>query len=223
MSTDFQDILQDAEQMRAQIDQENTDLPRLQRTFSQLLEAGQRKLAKTNYLTTDPNSINASILLASKGIDAPRLTQTIEHLQTTAPTIQQQQQQQQHLNALQNIENLRDTSIQNYLKLEKEIALMSTIEETRKRTLKEIENTYWEQNEVEWEKQKQKIMNALHGSNTDLLNIVKESPSKSTNIQAMDGLVGFSFHQAIDQSQARLTIMAMRFEIFIVSIFSPYQ
>jgi hypothetical protein len=175
MSTDFQDILQDAEQLRAQIDQENTDLPRLQRTFSQLLEAGQRKLAKTNYLTTDPNSINASILLASKGIDAPRLTQNIEHLQTATPTVQQQQQQQ-NLNVLQNIENLRDTSLQNYLKLEKEIALMSTIEETRKRTLKEIEDTYWEQAEIEWEKQKQKIMNALHGSNTDILNIVKEAP-----------------------------------------------
>jgi hypothetical protein len=188
MSTDFQDLLQDAEQLRAQIDQENTDLPRLQRTFSQLLEAGQRKLAKTNYLTTDPNSINASILLASKGIDAPRLTQNIEHLQSTTPSmaqqnqqLQQQQQQQQHLSVLHNIENLKETSIQNYLKLEKEIALMSTIEETRKRTLKEIEDTYWEQNEIEWEKQKQKIMNALHGSNADILNIAKESPNAGTD------------------------------------------
>jgi hypothetical protein len=66
----FQDLLQDAEQMTAQIDKENSDMPRLQRTFSQLFDTNRRKLSKTtNLLASDSNEINASILLAAKGID----------------------------------------------------------------------------------------------------------------------------------------------------------
>ena len=88
---DFQDLLQDAEQMTAQIDKENTGLPRLQRTLSQLFEVNKRKLTRqANYMTTDASEINASILLAGKGIDAPRLTQTIENLSAQSLITRQQ-------------------------------------------------------------------------------------------------------------------------------------
>ena len=50
---DFQDLLQDAEQMTAQIDKENVGMPRLQRTINQMLETNKLKLAKsTNYLAS---------------------------------------------------------------------------------------------------------------------------------------------------------------------------
>ena len=66
---DFQDLLQDAEQMTAQIDKENVGMPRLQRTINQMLETNKLKLARSaNYMTSDVNEINASILLAAKGI-----------------------------------------------------------------------------------------------------------------------------------------------------------
>jgi nuclear pore complex protein Nup93 len=164
MSTDFQDLLQDAEQMTARIDKENAGLPRLQRTLSQLCEFNRRKLAKTdNYLSLDAKEINASILLAGKGIDAPRLTQTIENL-----NIKQQQQQvtptsstldtKGSLDRLLNIEQLKEIDLQSFLKTERELALMSIIEETRQRTMQETEETYLINNELEWERQKQKIM-----------------------------------------------------------------
>ena len=126
---DFQDLLNDAEQLTARMDQDVTGLPRLERTLTQLYETGRRKLAKN--ITTDASEINASILLASKGIDAPKLTQTIENL--TAPTVQQPQQYQpdQMISGLQpqalktlNFENMKDIDIQQFLKLEKEISLM---------------------------------------------------------------------------------------------------
>ncbi len=61
--SDFQDLLHDAEQLTAQIDKENATMPRLQRTLSQLFEANRRKLAKTsNYMSSESNEINASIL-----------------------------------------------------------------------------------------------------------------------------------------------------------------
>ena len=167
MNTDLQDLLQDAEQMTARIDKENAGLPRLQRTLSQLYEQNKRKLAKTDiYHSTDAKEINAAILLAGKGIDAPRLTQTIENL-----NIQQQQQQQQQLqqhttsleakgslDRLMNIEQLREIDLQSFLKSERELALMSIIEETRQKTMQETEETYLINNELEWERQKQKIM-----------------------------------------------------------------
>ena len=83
---DFQDLLHDAEQLTAQIDnKENESMPRLQRTLSQLFEVNRRKLAKTsNYMSSESNEINASILLAGKGIDAPRLTQNIDSLSIQA-------------------------------------------------------------------------------------------------------------------------------------------
>ena len=105
--SDFQDLLHDAEQLTAQIDKENNaNLPRLQRTLSQLYEVNKRKLAKTtNYLSSESNEINASILLAGKGIDAPRLTQHIDSLNIQPNLVHQtaQQQQQQTANLSTNL------------------------------------------------------------------------------------------------------------------------
>ena len=182
--SDFQDLLNDAEQLKAKIDQDSMGLPRLERTLTQLYETGRRKLAKN--ITTDASEINASILLASKGIDAPKLTQTIENL--TAPTIQTQQTED-FSNASQpygafkslSIENIKDIDIQQFLRIEKEISLMSIIEETRKNLNKKIEEDYWLNSENEWEKQKQKILNALHSTSGDLFNSMQDSGAATVN------------------------------------------
>jgi nuclear pore complex protein Nup93 len=205
--SDFQDLLNDAEQLTARIDQDATGLPRLERTLTQLYETGRRKLAKN--ITTDTSEINASILLASKGIDAPKLTQTIENLQ--APSLQQQQQQQQYQPdqisfALQplalktlNIENIKDIDIQQFLKLEKEISLMSIVEETRKNLNKKIEDDYWQNSENEWEKQKQKILNALHSTSGDIFNIMQDGTTPASNI----GQYSTSKSQSYNYTQGR--------------------
>ena len=216
MSADFQDLLQDAEQMSAQIDKENAGLPRLQRTLSQLCDENRRKQAKSNnYLSTDAKEINASILLAGKGIDAPRLTQTIENL-----NIQQQQQQaapataggvgeyKGSLDRLSNIEQLRDIDLQSFLKTERESSLMSIIEETRQKTMQETEETYLINSELEWEKQKQKIMQELLGSfNPDM------SISKTTS----SIIKGRSSSTMMPQHRSLMTDIEMEFakEVFI--------
>jgi nuclear pore complex protein Nup93 len=175
---DFQDLLQDAEQMTAQIDKENTGLPRLQRTLSQLFEVNKRKLTKTatgptNYMSSDSSEINASILLAAKGIDAPRMTQTIENLSHQSLMAAQKQPlgqtiKQTTLDAcsladkLTTIEQLRDIDLQTFLKAEKESALMQCIQETRQRTIQDIEDSF--ANDLDWEKLKHKIIHELVGS-----------------------------------------------------------
>jgi nuclear pore complex protein Nup93 len=178
--SDFQDLLHDAEQLTAQIDKENsTSLPRLQRTLSQLFEANKRKLAKTsNYMSSESNEINASILLAGKGIDAPKLTHNIENLNIPATLLAAQQQQQQKLpdssaaaaavfspfDKFSSMEQFRDIDLQAFLRSEKEEALMTIIDETRRKTVQEIEDSFMTSNELEWDKQKQWIMNELLGS-----------------------------------------------------------
>lgn len=176
MSADFQDLLQDAEQMSARIDKENAGLPRLQRTLSQLCELNRRKLAKNdNYLSTDAKEINASILLAGKGIDAPRLTQTIENLNIQQPTslaasTSAAVDSKGSLDHLLNIEQLRDIDLQSFLKSERELSLMSIIEETRQRTMQQTEESYLINSELEWEKQKQKLLQEHSFSTTGSFN-----------------------------------------------------
>ncbi len=187
---DFQDLLQDAEQMTAQIDKENVGMPRLQRTINQMLETNKQKLAKTtNYLSSDVNEINASILLAAKGIDAPRLTQTIENLKLQPSVFQsgsqqqQQQQQQQNASAIAtsidsktglksfstversfDLDQLKEIDLKSFLKSEKETCLMSVIEETKNQTLQNVDDLFTTTDDLEWENEKQKIMQELLGS-----------------------------------------------------------
>jgi len=165
--TDLQDLLQDAEQLTAQIGQEGIGMPKIQRTISQLCEVGRRKLGKINYLMPDSNEVNASILLAGKGIDAPKLTQTIDNLKVPVGMAAPK---------LVTSESLKiDTDIQSFLKSEKEHALMSTIEQVRRNTMSQIEDAYWTSSEAEWERHKQKILNSLHGTNTEVMNILHET------------------------------------------------
>jgi nuclear pore complex protein Nup93 len=209
--SDFQDLLHDAEQLTAQIDKENSSLPRLQRTLSQLCEVNKRKLAKSsNYFSSENNEINASILLAGKGIDAPRLTQTIETL-NIQPTLVQpsstlnltQQQQQQDIfspfSKLSSMEQLRDIDLQSFLKSEKEQALMSIIEETRKRTIQDVEESFLLSNQLEWEKQKQKIMNELLGSfgGADLLNTSNLNQSTTTTTSVLNRTTNPNFRTTL--------------------------
>lgn len=198
---DLDDLLQEAEQIRANIDKENTGYPRLERTLNQIVEANKRKLAKTtNYMSNDANEINASILLANRGIDAPRLTQTIENLSAQSYMAGAQQQQptaatgtppvkrvMDSVDRFSTIDQLRDIDLQSFLKTEKESALMSIIEETRQQTIQEIEESFASYNELEWEKQKQKIMQELLGSFTPDLS-VSSTTTSNINISRMQSM-----------------------------------
>ena len=168
---DLNDLLRDAEQMTAQIDKENIGILRLERTLSQIHDVTRKKLAKaSNILSTDSNEINASILFAAKGIDAPKLTQNIESL-NIQPLVhpgtkvsQISDESASPFDRLTNIESLREVDLPSFLKSEKESVLTSIIAEARQKTDKEIEELFSSSNEIEWEKQKQKIMTELLGS-----------------------------------------------------------
>lgn len=185
---DFKDLLQDAEQMTAQMDKENSGLPRLQRTLNQLFENNKQKLTKTsNYSAADTSGINASILLAGRGIDAPKMTQGVESLKAPPPQMTASDAGESGYEPVSTIdryfdlEQLKEIDLKNFLKSEKEACLMSVIEETKTKTIQEIEETFSISDELEWERQKQKIMQDLLGSFNPELAISNMTTTTSMN------------------------------------------
>ncbi|XP_052817034.1 nuclear pore complex protein Nup93-like [Mya arenaria] len=160
--SDFSDLQQQAMQLTADMDT-GTDLPRVERNLNQILEAGQRLLAKVGPISQDNTDVKASILLGSKGYDVPKISQKLEGL-SAAKTFEP-------------LEPVRDTDIQGFLKNERENALLAVIEQTRQNTLAETERRHWECMENEWEREKQKILNALLGSGQDTIDFQPETES----------------------------------------------
>ncbi len=154
--------------MTAQIDKENSGLPRLQRTLNQLFDSNKQKLTKTsNYPTADTSGINATILLASRGIDAPKLTQSIESLRAPQAHMPRDSADFEPVSTIDryfDLEQLKKTDLKSFLKSEKEACLMAVIEETKSRAVQEIEEGFSVSEELEWERQKQRIMQDLLGS-----------------------------------------------------------
>lgn len=174
----FQDLLQDAEQMTAQIDKENSDMPRLQRTFSQLFDTNRRKLSKTtNLMASDANEINASILLAAKGIDAPKLTSNLENLILQTSISSQVEAPSAKPERWNNIDKIREIDLQSFFKSEKESALMEIIDKTRKQMIMRTEEAFRNIDDTEWEKQKKKAMQELVGSFSNEISLLTKTSS----------------------------------------------
>ncbi|CAL1263288.1 unnamed protein product [Larinioides sclopetarius] len=162
-STGFTDLLQQAEQLTADIDGEG-ELPRVERNLRQIVDAGQQLWSRTTQaVSKDTCDIKASILLGSKGYDLPKISQKIESL-TTARTFEP-------------IEPIRETDIQGFLKNERENAMLSVIEESKKATFERSDKIFWETLESEWEQEKMKILNALVGPSQELLDVTTDSKS----------------------------------------------
>ena len=62
------------------------------------------------------------------------------------------------------LEQLKEVELRGFLKAEKEACLMAVVEETKARTVREVEESFSVAEEMEWERQKQRIMQDLLGS-----------------------------------------------------------
>ncbi|XP_054706353.1 nuclear pore complex protein Nup93-like [Uloborus diversus] len=153
----FTDLLQQAEQLTADIDGEG-ELPRVERNLRQIVDAGQQLWSRTTQATSkDTCDIKASILLGSKGYDLPKISQKLESLSTSR--------------TFEPIEPIRETDIQGFLKNERENAMLSVIEESKLSTFERADKVFWETLESEWEQEKQKILTALVGPSHELLDV----------------------------------------------------
>lgn len=146
MNFGFQDLLQRAEQLTADMDT-GSDLPRVERNLQQLAEAGQRLWSKTATSLSDGSDVKASLLLSSKGLELPKLSQRLEALNATK--------------TFESLEPVGATDIQGFLKNERENAILSAIESSKKQTFAKAEKIFWQQMTDDWETEKQKILNSL--------------------------------------------------------------
>jgi len=142
----FSDLLHRAEQLTADMDT-GTELPRIERNLPQLAEAANRLLSKTGANLGENTDVKASLLLSTKGLEVPKLSQRLESLSTTK--------------TFEPLEPVVETDIQGFLKNERENAILSAIEETKRNTFAAAEKLFMESLEDEWEKEKQKILNSL--------------------------------------------------------------
>ncbi|KAG1675942.1 Nuclear pore complex protein Nup93 [Nymphon striatum] len=177
----FTDLLQQAEQLTADMNGEE-ELPRVKRSLRQIMEVGEQlwtKTAHTGMTSTDATTdVRASILLGSKGIDLPRMSQKLEALST--------------VKTFEPIEPIHQADIQGFLKNERENAILSVIEESSKTAFKRAEKLHWQNLENEWEQEKQKILNALHiGRDQETLNLKLDNEmtyQDSYNLQTSSSL-----------------------------------
>ena len=172
--SDFTELLQNAEQLTAEFDNASasfggnfgsglngSDLPRVDRSLKQLVEAGQQLFSKTKKdhagINLGSQDVKASVLLGSRGVDLPGMASKLDTLSATVTGADKDR-------AFAPIEPARDTDVAGFLSNERENAILSVIEETKRDTFENAERLHWESTLNEWEEEKQRILNDLAGS-----------------------------------------------------------
>ncbi|XP_069674985.1 nuclear pore complex protein Nup93-like [Periplaneta americana] len=152
--SDFNELLHAAEQLSAEVEGSG-DLPKVERTLRQVLEASTELWSRVTQ--AGAQDIQAHLLLGSKGVDLPQLSQKLDVLSARK--------------TFQPLEPIPDADIQSFLKNEKENAILSIIEETHRSCFDDTEKLQWEHIESEWKQEKQKALNALAGASEEFLNL----------------------------------------------------
>ncbi|KAM4721844.1 nuclear pore complex protein Nup93 [Rhinophrynus dorsalis] len=182
----FGELLQQAEQLAAETEGV-TELPHVERNLQEIQQAGERLRSRTMTRTSQESAnVKASVLLGSRGLDISHISQRLESL-SAATTFEP-------------LEPVKDTDIQGFLKNEKDNALLSAIEESRRRTFAMAEEYHRESMLVEWEQVKQRILHTLLASGEDALDFTQDS---ETSYITESGAPGRSSLDNVEMAYAR--------------------
>ncbi|KAF0041471.1 hypothetical protein F2P81_007369 [Scophthalmus maximus] len=167
----FGELLQQAEQLAAETEAVS-ELPHVERNLQEIQQAGERLRSRTLTRTSqDAADVKASILLGSRGLDIFHISQRLETL-SAATTFEP-------------LEPVKDTDIQGFLKNERDNALLSAIEESRRRTFLLAEEYHRESMLVQWEQVKQRVLHTLLGAGEDALDFSQDvEPSFVSEVTA---------------------------------------
>ncbi|KAF3854483.1 hypothetical protein F7725_022538 [Dissostichus mawsoni] len=160
-----------AEQLAAETEAVS-ELPHVERNLQEIQQAGERLRSRTLTRTSqDAADVKASILLGSRGLDIFHISQRLESL-SAATTFEP-------------LEPVKDTDIQGFLKNERDNALLSAIEESRRRTFLLAEEYHRESMLVQWEQVKQRVLHTLLGAGEDALDFSQDvEPSFVSEVTA---------------------------------------
>uniref|UniRef100_A0A8D8YAM1 Nuclear pore protein n=1 Tax=Cacopsylla melanoneura TaxID=428564 RepID=A0A8D8YAM1_9HEMI len=151
---DLNDLLHAAEQLECEA-QGIGRLPRIERSLRQLTEASNELWSKVT--TTGAQDIQANLLLGSKGVDLPQLSQKLDSLSTRK--------------WFESLEPIPDNDIQNFLKNETENAVLSLIENTHRFTFKQLEQNCQKEMFYSWENEKRKLLNSFMGHSISVVEL----------------------------------------------------
>lgn len=112
---DFNYLLQQAQKLTNET-QGTEDFPRVERTLPQVLQATHELHSRVTQ--TGAQDIQAHILLGSKGIELPKISQKLETISSRK--------------TFEPLDPIAETDIQSFLRNEKENAILSVIEEVHK-------------------------------------------------------------------------------------------
>lgn len=143
---DLVELLQQAQRLTNETKMD-TEMPGVERTMSQVLQATQELHSRVTQ--TGTNDLQAHILLGSKGVDLPQLTQKLETLSARQ--------------SFEPLDPVTDTDVQGYLKNERENAILSVIDETNRSIFEAVERQKWRCIYAEWGEEKELLLNALVG------------------------------------------------------------
>ena len=159
------DLVNQAERLTAEITTGSHSLPRVERNLKQLAEAGNQLWMRNAVASAQKPSadVRASVLLGSKGYDLQKVSKKLDSLSerkslspvhTDTPVTEY------------------DLDVQSFLKIERERAILSVIDDVKKSTLEKIDQLYWQNLERDWTEEKNKILNsnltaAVTSSTTD--------------------------------------------------------
>ncbi|KAJ7415360.1 Nuclear pore complex protein Nup93 [Pitangus sulphuratus] len=213
MDTDgFGELLQQAEQLAAETEG-ISELPHVERNLPELQQAGERLRSRALTRTSQETAnVKASVLLGSKGLDIPHISQRLESLSavTTFEPLEPVKDTDIQVAVFaslrchggRNLIDSRDAAVHDkgFLKNEKDNALLSAIEESRRRTFAMAEEYHRESMLVEWEQVKQRILHSLLASGEDALDFTQENePSYAGEV----GPPGRSSLDSVEMAYAR--------------------
>nr|CAB3264520.1 nuclear pore complex protein Nup93-like [Phallusia mammillata] len=157
----FSDLLQRAEELSSGLET-NLELPHVQRSFQQLLDAGQKLCSKTTQ-QQDDMQIKASLLLCTEGKDVPRISDKLKSLASTT-------------NNLDQLQTRYETDIEGFLQAEHESAILGAVEQQKSNCLKDMDQRHWKGIVTSWEKEKENILKSLIGSDGNL-QFIRDTPA----------------------------------------------
>uniref|UniRef100_A0A673JB72 Nuclear pore complex protein Nup93 n=1 Tax=Sinocyclocheilus rhinocerous TaxID=307959 RepID=A0A673JB72_9TELE len=178
----FGELLQQAEQLAAETEAVS-ELPHVERNLQEIQQAGERLRSLFSLV---------SILLGSRGLDIFHISQRLESL-SAATTFEP-------------LEPVKDTDIQGFLKNERDNALLSAIEESRRRTFLLAEEYHRDSMLVQWEQVKQRVLHTLLGAGEDALDFSQEvEPSFVSEV----GVPGRSALDSVEAAYSRQNVSDM--------------
>ncbi|XP_031627562.1 nuclear pore complex protein Nup93-1-like [Contarinia nasturtii] len=159
---DFNALLQEAQKLTNETNASDL-LPRVERSLPQVLQATRELHSRVTQ--TEAQDIQAHILLGSKGIELPKISQKLESLSARK--------------TFEPLEPISDTDVQGFLRNEKETAILSVIEEVHKNSYLSAQNQKWEHILSDWKQEKIKLMNALIGPSQNWIELVRKGPEQT--------------------------------------------